>query len=88
VEICFYQERQPHKVRVYLQQKANAWLIRQQVKGFYSLVDDVDFEEGARCLMQASGVGKLKPNVVLMGYKADWITADHEDFKAYFRVLQ
>jgi solute carrier family 12 sodium/potassium/chloride transporter 2 len=58
------------------------------VKAFYNLVDDVDFEEGARCLMQASGVGKLRPNVVLMGYKSDWMTGDPEDCKAYYRVIQ
>jgi solute carrier family 12 sodium/potassium/chloride transporter 2 len=58
------------------------------VKAFYNLVDDVDFEEGARCLMQASGVGKLRLNVVLMGYKSDWINSDPEDFKAYFRSIQ
>jgi hypothetical protein len=37
---------------------------------------------------QASGVGKLKPNIALMGYKSDWISCDVEDFKAYFRVIQ
>jgi solute carrier family 12 (sodium/potassium/chloride transporter), member 2 len=63
-------------------------LVKHKVKGFYNLVDDVDFEEGARCLMQASGVGKLRPNVVLMGYKSDWWSCDSEDFKAYYRVIQ
>lgn len=69
-------------------QKGNSWLMHHKVKAFYSIVDDVDFEEGARCLMQASGIGKLKPNIVLMGYKSDWTTCDLEDLKAYFRVIQ
>jgi len=73
---------------VYLQDKANSWLSKHQVKGFYNVVDDVDFEEGARCLMQASGIGKLRPNVVLMGFKSDWISADPEDVKAYYRIIQ
>jgi len=51
-------------------------------------VDDVDFEEGARCLMQASGIGKMRPNICLMGYKSDWVTCNVEDFKAYIRVIQ
>ncbi|CAL8122010.1 unnamed protein product [Orchesella dallaii] len=81
------QERQSFKVREYLVSKGNNWLVNHKVKGFYSLVDDVDFEEGARCLMQASGIGKLKPNLVLMGYKSDWTSCDLEDLKAYFRVI-
>ena len=83
-----FQERQPYKVREYLTTKANAWLQSRKVKAFYSLVDDVDFEEGARCLMQASGLGKMRPNIVLMGFKSDWLTCDSEDVKAYFRVIQ
>ena len=66
----------------------NEWLSLHKIKGFYSLVDDVDFEEGARCLMQASGVGKMRPNIIMMGFKSDWAVCDTEDTKAYFRVIQ
>ncbi len=75
-------------MREYLTSKATAWLLSKNVKSFYSLVDDVDFEEGARCLMQASGIGKMKPNIVMMGFKSDWAQCDSEDVKAYFRVIQ
>lgn len=38
--------------------------------------------------MQAAGVGKLMPNVVLMGFKIDWATCNHKDLEEYFNVLQ
>lgn len=81
------QERQPFKVREYLQERAYGWLQQNKTKAFYVLVDDVDFEEGARCLIQASGIGKMRPNIVLMGFKSDWVQCDSEDVKAYFRVI-
>nr|CAD7400091.1 unnamed protein product [Timema poppensis] len=56
------------RVRNVLTYKAHSWLRTHKIKGFYSHVDEVSFEEGARALMQATGVGKLRPNVLLMGY--------------------
>jgi len=75
------------KYRNYLQRKSNDWCRRHKVKGFYSLVDDSDFETGARALMQATGIGKLRPNILLMGYKNDWETCDNADLQKYFNVL-
>lgn len=44
--------------------------------------------EGAQALMQLSGLGKMKPNMVLMGYKRDWNTCPEEELNAYFGVIQ
>lgn len=38
--------------------------------------------------MQLSGLGKMKPNMVLMGYKRDWNTCPEEELNAYFGVIQ
>lgn len=75
------------KYRNYLQKKAIDFYKRHKIKAFYSLIDDNDFETGARAMMQASGIGKLKPNIVLMGYKHDWQTCDSGDLEKYFNVL-
>lgn len=37
--------------------------------------------------MQATGIGKLKPNIILMGYKTDWQTCDHKELDQYFNVM-
>lgn len=73
--------------RTYLQERATNWFRRHRVKGFYSLVDGEDFESGSRALMQASGIGKLRPNILLMGYKHDWLTCEHKDLVQYFNVM-
>ncbi|XP_058839073.1 bumetanide-sensitive sodium-(potassium)-chloride cotransporter-like isoform X2 [Topomyia yanbarensis] len=75
------------KYRNYLQRKATDWFRRQKVKGFYAYVDDNDFETGARAAMQASGIGKLKPNVLLLGYKSDWSKCDPVELEQYFNVV-
>ena len=44
--------------------------------------------EGATALMQLSGIGKMKPNLVLMGYKRDWNSCTQDEREAYFGVFQ
>ena len=44
--------------------------------------------EGATALMQLSGIGKMKPNLVLMGYKRDWNSCTQDELEAYFGVFQ
>jgi solute carrier family 12 sodium/potassium/chloride transporter 2 len=51
-------------------------------------VDNLSLEQGIAALMQITGIGKLAPNVILMGYKTNWSTCDHKDLEEYFNVLQ
>lgn len=73
--------------RTFLQHQSRDWMKKHKVKGFYSLVDGDDFETASRALMQASGVGKLKPNILLMGYKNDWQSCNHAELLNYFNTL-
>ncbi|XP_050068324.1 bumetanide-sensitive sodium-(potassium)-chloride cotransporter [Anopheles maculipalpis] len=75
------------KYRNHLQKKASEWFRRHKVKGFYSLIDDDDFETGSRAIMQASGIGKLRPNVLLMGFKSDWDRCESSELEQYFNVV-
>uniref|UniRef100_A0A0A9WLJ8 Bumetanide-sensitive sodium-(Potassium)-chloride cotransporter n=1 Tax=Lygus hesperus TaxID=30085 RepID=A0A0A9WLJ8_LYGHE len=77
----------PQRVRNVLTYKAQSWLHCHKIKAFYSHIDDFSFETGAHSLMQASGLGKLRPNIVLMGFKADWNTCDHRDLSMYFNTV-
>ena len=69
-------------------EQGNKWLAARKIKAFYNMIDDVTFEEGVRALMQVSGIGKFSPNMVLMGYKANWQTCPKRELKTYFNVLQ
>lgn len=65
-----------------------AWLAARKIKSFYDIVQSVDFETGVGALLQTSGVGKLSPNIMLMGYKKDWLTSNDTDLNSYFNVMQ
>lgn len=87
--ICGHILKSPvsQRVRNILTYKAHSWLRSHKIKAFYTHVDEVNFEEGAKALIQASGVGKLRPNILLMGYKGDWRECDGEDLAMYFEVM-
>lgn len=65
-----------------------AWLKARKVKGFYSVVDHMNLEEGSKALIQATGVGKLVPNVVMMGFKTDWMSCPQSELLSYFNALK
>ncbi|CAH1407510.1 unnamed protein product [Nezara viridula] len=67
--------------------KAQNWLYYHKIKAFFASVDGTTLEVGAQSLMQASGLGKLKPNVLMMGYKSDWQTCKKEELSMYFNVI-
>nr|XP_022904226.1 bumetanide-sensitive sodium-(potassium)-chloride cotransporter [Onthophagus taurus] len=75
------------RIRNLLNYKANSWLRALKIKAFYMQVDGLSFEEGARALLKASGIGKLRPNILLMGHKSDWQKCPKEDLDQYFEVL-
>ncbi|CAH1106034.1 unnamed protein product [Psylliodes chrysocephalus] len=75
------------RVRNVLHYKATSWLKAHKLKGFYMQIDGMSFEEGCKALSKACGIGKLKPNILLMGFKNDWQTCPREDLEQYFEVV-
>ncbi|KAG8234182.1 hypothetical protein J437_LFUL007342 [Ladona fulva] len=76
-----------HRSRAARKRGACDWLKERKIKSFYSVVDGMGFEEGALALIQASGVGKLKPNILGMGYKSTWQTCPRSELIGYFNTL-
>ncbi|XP_074594800.1 bumetanide-sensitive sodium-(potassium)-chloride cotransporter-like [Brevipalpus obovatus] len=82
------QTKLSHKIRESIVTKNNEWLRIRKVKAFYSLVDDDNFLQGASSLIRATGIGKLKPNIVFLGYKSDWQQAESQNsLLNYFNVI-
>ncbi|XP_018578158.1 bumetanide-sensitive sodium-(potassium)-chloride cotransporter [Anoplophora glabripennis] len=77
----------PQRIRNVLNYKANSWLKAHKLKAFYMQVDGLSFEEGAKALLKACGIGKLRPNILLMGFKSKWQTCPAEELNQYFEVL-
>ncbi|KAK7068979.1 hypothetical protein SK128_015897 [Halocaridina rubra] len=78
---------QHKRTRTQITQEANKWLSRHKIRAFYALTDGLPVEKAARVLMTNVGLGRLQPNMVLMGYKADWQTAPYTDIYAYFKII-
>lgn len=77
-----------YKSRLANIKEGQKWLKARKTKAFYNVVDGFTIEEGVRALIQASGFGKLAPNLLLMGYKNDWKTCNQEELISYFNILQ
>jgi solute carrier family 12 sodium/potassium/chloride transporter 2 len=70
------------------QRRAHAWFVRHKIRAFFNVIDDDDFEKGSKALIQLAGIGRLKPNMLLMGYKADWRTCAKDDLIQYVNTVQ
>ncbi|XP_014204971.1 bumetanide-sensitive sodium-(potassium)-chloride cotransporter isoform X2 [Copidosoma floridanum] len=87
--ICgeIYPTRMSYRVRSAHLRNGYTWLQRHRIKSFYHVVEELSLEKGASAMMQTSGVGKLAPNVVLMGYKTHWNSCSYKELQEYFNVL-
>ncbi|XP_065666416.1 solute carrier family 12 member 2 isoform X4 [Hydra vulgaris] len=64
-----------------------AWLNNNKIKAFHQIVQNESFGGGARCLLQAVGLGKLKPNTLIMGYMHCWQKVDVHRVNEYFQII-
>lgn len=80
-------EQQPMRVRAHLAKEAVHWLSRHKIRAFYAISDGPNMELAARGLMANVGLGKLQPNMVLMGYKADWQSCPAQELHSYFKTI-
>ncbi|XP_076039527.1 bumetanide-sensitive sodium-(potassium)-chloride cotransporter-like isoform X2 [Oratosquilla oratoria] len=77
----------PPRVKRRLTDTSTRWLQHNKIRAFYAVADGPSVYDAARSLMANVGLGKLKPNVVLMGYKSDWKEAPREDLLTYFNII-
>uniref|UniRef100_A0A1I8P469 Bumetanide-sensitive sodium-(Potassium)-chloride cotransporter n=1 Tax=Stomoxys calcitrans TaxID=35570 RepID=A0A1I8P469_STOCA len=76
-----------YKNRKALIKDGQKYLNARKIKAFYNIIDGFDMEEGVKALMKSTGFGKLTPNIVLMGYKANWVECGREEVQTYFNIL-
>ncbi|EFX74296.1 hypothetical protein DAPPUDRAFT_252082 [Daphnia pulex] len=80
-------ERRSHKQRTERTQKSLHWLRAHKTKSFYSLMDNISFSNGVGTLLQATGIGKMKPNILLLGYQSEWKTSRDSEIDEYFTAI-
>merc|ERR1719447_1920518 len=86
--ICGHVISEPGSVHLStLKESTQAWLTDRKIKGFYTVTESNSFEEGAKSCLNLAGLGKLSPNMMLVGFKADWVS-NLLAAEQYFAVLQ
>ncbi|NXY15742.1 S12A3 protein, partial [Atrichornis clamosus] len=63
------------------------WLMKRKIKAFYTDVVAEDLRSGVQMLIQAAGLGKMRPNILVLGYKRDWRTASPQSLEDYVGIL-
>ncbi|TNM90868.1 hypothetical protein fugu_003157 [Takifugu bimaculatus] len=68
-------------------EKNQLWLTKTKRKAFYTAVACEDFRAGAESLLQVSGLGRMKPNTLLMGFKSNWRNSSKETVQCYAGIM-
>lgn len=76
------------KARQSFASQANHYLLGRKIKAFYAAGEDSSYSRVARSMFQSLGMGKLRPNIVLLGYKSNWQTCDVSELCDYFNIIQ
>ncbi|KAM3936732.1 solute carrier family 12 member 3-like [Leptodactylus fuscus] len=63
------------------------WLNTRKVRSFYSVIQERTLQAGAKSLMQVSGLGRLKPNTVVLGYKNNWQQVPGQCLEEYVEII-
>ncbi|CAH2296045.1 solute carrier family 12 member 2 isoform X1 [Pelobates cultripes] len=79
--------RQAMKELITDQAKYQRWLIKNKTKAFYSPVHAEDLRDGAQYLMQAAGIGRMRPNTLVVGFKNNWMQCDMKEVDTYINIF-
>ncbi|XP_074487603.1 solute carrier family 12 member 3 [Sebastes fasciatus] len=63
------------------------WLNQRKVKSFYRGVVAAELRSGVNMLLQGAGLGRIKPNVLLMGFKKDCCNDTPQAAHNYIGIL-
>uniref|UniRef100_A0AAY4CYX3 Solute carrier family 12 member 2 n=1 Tax=Denticeps clupeoides TaxID=299321 RepID=A0AAY4CYX3_9TELE len=63
------------------------WLLKKKIKAFYNPVYADDLRQGAQYLLQATGLGRLKTNTLVLGFKNAWRDGHMRDVETYINTI-
>uniref|UniRef100_A0A3B4YVH5 Solute carrier family 12 member 2 n=1 Tax=Seriola lalandi dorsalis TaxID=1841481 RepID=A0A3B4YVH5_SERLL len=69
------------------QSRYQRWLLKNETKAFYTPVFAEDMRQGSQYLLQAAGLGRLKPNTLVLGFKNDWRDGDMMNVETYISMI-
>jgi solute carrier family 12 sodium/potassium/chloride transporter 2 len=74
-----------HLDKANLTKNVQAWLRDRKVKSFYTIAENDDFSSGVKSCISLVGLGRLAPNMILMGYRNEKLSLN--DLEDYVNVL-
>ncbi|KAG9355018.1 hypothetical protein JZ751_001731, partial [Albula glossodonta] len=69
------------------QARYQRWLLKNRTKAFYTPVFAEDLRQGGQYLLQASGLGRLRPNTLVIGFKNNWRDGEMKDVETYINMI-
>ncbi|XP_015256756.1 PREDICTED: solute carrier family 12 member 3-like [Cyprinodon variegatus] len=63
------------------------WMNKRKVRSFYTPLSADNLRAGSKQLLQASGLGKLKPNTLVLGFKTNWRDSAPESIEDYINTI-
>ena len=69
-----------------LRHSGQDWLDSNHIKAFYSVARSSSLARGAQNAVELSGLGKLSPNMMLVGFRESW-AEDRGRTEDYFQTL-
>ncbi|WKX98263.1 hypothetical protein Q1695_013718 [Nippostrongylus brasiliensis] len=75
--ICGFVIPQAMSSRAYIvtekvERQMSEWLSRRGISAFAATVPNKKLPDGAATLLQTAGVGKMRPNILMVGFKTNW----------------
>lgn len=64
-----------------------SWLQKQHFKSFHSVMMSSSLVDGINSMIQLSGLGKMRTNTVLMGFKSDWQEVSGQELIDYTNII-
>ncbi|XP_077570713.1 solute carrier family 12 member 2-like isoform X2 [Stigmatopora nigra] len=67
--------------------RCQRWLNKKCIKAFYAPVFSDTLRNGVHFLLQSVGLGRLKPNTLVLGFKNNWMEGHMNDVEAYINII-
>uniref|UniRef100_A0A3Q2YZW8 Solute carrier family 12 member 3 n=1 Tax=Hippocampus comes TaxID=109280 RepID=A0A3Q2YZW8_HIPCM len=78
--VCGHEASQEHA-------RCQRWLNKKRIKAFYAPVFSDTLRHGAHFLLQSVGLGRLKPNTLVLGFKNNWMEGQMNDVETYINII-
>lgn len=66
--------------------ESEKWLSEQGIKAFCTSIASPTLDAGALSIMSVCGLGRLSPNMIMLGFKKNW-TENEEETEQYVNIV-